>query len=94
MASIPKPLAVRKDSLLVQCCIAAAIYFIPQDAAILGIGAIAGRARSRNANAPVALQDPKAGVDSFLKSRGLADDQVQVKEGRSNWEVKLKNVYQ
>ena len=94
MTVLPKPLAIRKDSLLVQCLFAAAVYFVPQDAAMLGLVAMAGRARSRNINAPASLQDPNSHVNLFLKSRVLDADQVNIKEGGSKWEVKLKNVYQ
>ena len=94
MASLPKPIAFRSDSLLVKVTIGALIYFVPQDIALLGLGAVAGRAKSRNSNAPVALADPKKGVESYLKSRGISEENVNIKEGRSNWEVKLKSVYQ
>ena len=94
MASLPKPLAVRADSLLVKVTFAALVYFVPQDAVALGLYAIAGRAKSRNTNAPAAVSDPRAEVSAYLKARGLAHDAVQVKEGRSLWEVKLKSVYQ
>ena len=94
MASIPKPLAVRADSLLVKVTIAAAVYFIPQDAVALGLYALSGRAKSRNVNAPAVLSDPKTELGNYLKARGLEEDQVHVKEGRSLWEVKLNSVYQ
>ena len=94
MASIPKPLAVRADSLLVKVTIAAAFYFVPQDALALGLYALAARAKSRNANAPAVISDPKSELSSYLKARGLDEDKVHVKEGRSLWEVKLKSVYQ
>jgi len=89
---VPKPLAIRSDSLLVKCVIAAAVYFVPQDAVVLTLGALAGRARSRNLNAPAALADPRAAVAAFVQARGLGE--VVTVEGRSTWEVKLKNVYQ
>ena len=94
MVSLPKPIAFRTDSLLVKVTLGALIYFVPQDLALLGLGAAAGRAKSRNTNAPVALDDPKKGLDNYLKSRGITQEKVNVKEGRSQWEVKLKSVYQ
>ena len=91
---MPRPLAVRSDSLLVQCMIAAAIFFVPQDAAVLGLGVLLGRSNSRNVNAPVAVADPQTAVDNFLKSRGLTADKVDVSQGKRTWEVTINTIYQ
>ena len=92
-AVVPKPLSIRKDSLLVQCLIAAAIYFVPQDAVALGAGFFLGRAHSRGINNPQNIQEPKKAVEAYLASRGLQVDNVNVRQGSNVWEVKLKSVF-
>jgi hypothetical protein len=93
-AGMPRPLAIRTDSLLVQCIVAAGIFFVPQDIAILGLGFLLGRSHSRNVNGPVNLGNPQAAVDNFLQSRGLKADQVTFSQGSRNWEVQINSVYQ
>ena len=93
MLAIPQPLTVRTDSLLVQCMIAAGIFFVPQDLAVLGLGFFVGRANSRSRNAPGDVQDPKLAIDKFLESRGLDAAKVVVNEGRGTWKVSLNSVF-
>jgi hypothetical protein len=73
--------------------VAAAIFFVPQDAAALGLGLLLGRANSRNINAPSNVTDPQKAVDNYLKTRGIAPDKVSVSQGRT-WEVTLNTIYQ
>ncbi len=80
--------------MLVQCMIAAGVFFVPQDVAVLGLGFLVGRANSRNRNAPGNVQDPKVAIDKFLESRGLDADKVGVKQGRGTWKVSLNSVFQ
>ena len=89
---VPRPLSIRMDSLLVQCMIAAAIYFVPQDAAMLGLGLVYARSQSRNINAPANLDDPKKSLNAFLASRGLEASQVEIKQGRT-WQVKMNSMF-
>ncbi len=93
LSAMPMPLAVRTDSLLVQCMIAAGIFFVPQDAAALGLGFLIGRANSRNRNAPGNVQDPKQAIDKFLSSRGLDESKVTVKQGMGTWKVSMNSLF-
>lgn len=88
----PIPLAVRYDSLLVQCCIAAAIYFGPQDAAIAALAAISGRAYSNSVNKPSDVADPAVALDQFYAKKGLTAEAFRVAHG-STWEARFTNMY-
>jgi len=89
----PVPLSVRYDSLLVQCCIAAAIYFGPQDAALAGLAFLSGRAGSNSVNAPVDSKDPAGAIEKFYSKKGLSSESFKVKQGGSLWELKFANMY-
>jgi|LauGreDrversion4_2_1035121.scaffolds.fasta_scaffold67068_3 hypothetical protein len=89
----PVPLSVRYDSLLVQCCIAAAIYFGPQDAAIAALAFMSGRAGSNSINAAVDTKDPASALEKFYAKKGLTADAFRVKQGGSKWEAKFANMY-
>ena len=91
---VPRPLAIRSDSLLVQCLIAAGIWFVPQDAAAVTLGLLYGRSNSRNINAPANVSDPDKAVSKYLASRGISADNVDISQGSRTWEVKMKTVYQ
>lgn len=88
----PVPLAVRYDSLLVQCCIAAAIYFGPQDAALAALAAVSGRAYSNSINKPSDVADPAAALEQFYAKKGLSADAFRVAHG-STWEARFVNMY-
>ena len=89
----PVPLSVRYDSLLVQCCIAAAIYFGPQDAAIAALAFVSGRAGSNSMNAPSNIQNPESALEKFYAKKGLAADAFRLRQGGSQWELRFANVY-
>jgi hypothetical protein len=94
LATMPRPLAIRKDSLLVQCMIAAVIFFVPQDAAVLGVGLLAGRATSRNVNGPVNLETPEDSLNKFYASRGLDASKFNVVKSGNSWKANLTSIYQ
>ena len=93
IARAPIPLSVRYDSLLVQCCIAAAIYFGPQDAAVGLLAAVAGRAGSNSINRPVDVAEPAAALDAFYARKGLSADDFRVSQGGKSWEARFVNMY-
>ena len=88
----PIPLTVRYDSLLVQCCIAAAIYYGPIDAGIGALTFFNGRAYSNSINKPVDIKDPKSAVEKFCAKKGLSVDDFNVSQG-STWKLKHANAY-
>ncbi len=89
----PVPLSVRYDSLLVQCMIAAAVYFGPQDAAIGLLAAISGRAGSNSINKPADVAEPSAALDAFYAKKGLTVDDFRVSQGGRTWEARFANMY-
>ena len=89
----PIPLSVRYDSLLVQCCIAAAVYFGPQDAALGALAFLSGRAGSNSINKPVDVKDANGAVENFYAKKGLSADAFKLKQGGNQWELKFVNVY-
>ena len=90
----PIPLSVRYDSLLVQCCIAAVVYFGPQDAAIAGLAFLNGRAHSNTVNKPVSLENPNAALEKFYEQKGLDKEKLRVLGQSGNkWELRFTNVY-
>ena len=93
MVRAPVPLSVRYDSLLVQCCIAAAVYFGPQDAALGALAFLSGRAGSNSLNKPVDVKDPQAALEKFYAKKGLAPESLTVRGGGRNMEVRFANVY-
>ena len=88
----PIPLSVRYDSLLVQCMIAAGLYFGPQDAFIGALAFISGRAYSNSYNKPADVAEPSGALEKFYAKKGLSSDSFNVQTGRS-WEVKFANMY-
>ena len=88
----PIPLSVRYDSLLVQCMIAAAVYFGPQDAAVGLLAAMAGRAQSNSINRPCDVADPSSALEKFYAKKGLSADAFRVAEG-STYHVRFANMY-
>lgn len=88
----PVPLSVRYDSLLVQCLIAAAFYFGPQDAAIGLLAGISGRAASNSINRPIDVSNPSEVLDKFYAKKGLSADDLRVSQG-STWHVRFANMY-
>ncbi len=89
----PIPLSVRYDSLLVQCCIAAVVYFGPQDAAIGALAFMSGRAGSNSMNKPVDVKDASQAVEKFYAKKGLSSDAFKLKQGGNQWELKFANMY-
>jgi hypothetical protein len=89
----PIPLSVRYDSLLVQCCIAAAIYFGPQDAAVAGLAILAGRAGSNSINRPADIAEPTPALDKFYAKKGLTADDFRVSQGGKTVEARFVNMY-
>ena len=89
----PVPLSVRYDSLLVQCCIAAAVYFGPQDAVIAGLAALNGRAYSNSINRVSDVAEPSAELAKFYVKKGMSADAFTVSQGRRSLQVKFANVY-
>jgi hypothetical protein len=88
----PIPLSVRYDSLLVQCMIAAGLYFGPQDAFIGALAFLNGRAYSNSVNKPVDVADPTAALEKFYTKKGLNGEDFKVRQGRC-WEAKFTNMY-
>jgi hypothetical protein len=88
----PIPLSVRYDSLLVQCMIAAAVYFGPQDAAVAVLAAMAGRAQSNSVNKPSDVADPNASLEKFYAKKGISGDAFRV-AGGSTYHVRFANMY-
>ena len=93
MVRAPIPLSVRYDSLLVQCCIAAAIYFGPQDAAIATLAFMSGRAGSNSINKPANIKDAELALEKFYAKKGLTADAFNVRSGGKSMEVRFANVY-
>ena len=91
-ASGPIPMSVRYDSLLVQCLIAAGLYYGPQDAALGALAAISGRAYSNTYNKPVEVTDPQSAIETFYSKKGLNENDLSIKRGRS-WEVSFAKMY-
>jgi hypothetical protein len=88
----PSLISVRYDSLLVQCLIAAGIYFGPQDAALGFLAAVNGRAYSNSYNKPVEVSDPQGAIEKFYAKKGLSEADLDVRRGRS-WEVAFAKMY-
>merc|ERR1712232_269062 len=83
----PKPLSLRYDSLMVQCTIAAIVYFVPQDVVVLG-GLLWNWHATSSAISPKSKQqDAEAALERFKAKKGL--DNVSVSRGRSTWYVSV-----
>jgi hypothetical protein len=91
--STPVPLSVRYDSLLVQCCIAAVLYYGPIDAAVVTLGVLNGRAHSNSINRPSDVKNPESAVEAFCAKKGLNQDTFNVLRGGRQWELKFANAY-
>merc|ERR1719231_802200 len=77
--SYPKTLSVRYDGLVMQCIIAALVYFVPQDAILLlGVGWI-WHAKSTTISPIRHFKDVDAAVDSWKEMKGI--EHVTVSEG-------------
>eukprot|EP00420_Gonyaulax_spinifera_P036312 CAMPEP_0197885060 /NCGR_PEP_ID=MMETSP1439-20131203/11299_1 /TAXON_ID=66791 /ORGANISM="Gonyaulax spinifera, Strain CCMP409" /LENGTH=136 /DNA_ID=CAMNT_0043504813 /DNA_START=20 /DNA_END=427 /DNA_ORIENTATION=+ len=82
-SSSPAPLSLRMDSLMVKCCIAAVVYFAPQDVVFLG-GLFWVWHSKASAISPKKVQkDADAAVEEFKAKKGL--EEVKVSKGRSTW---------
>lgn len=89
----PVPLSVRYDSLLVQCMIAAGLYFGPQDAALGLLAAVSGRAGSNSVNKPSDIADPSSALEKFYAKKGLSNNDLRVSQGSKTWEARFVNMY-
>ena len=87
-------MSVRYDSLLVQCGIAALVYFVPQDAFILSLAVLNGRAYSNSHSKPVELDNAQDAVSKFYAKKGLSAEafRVQGQTGK-NWQLQFANMY-
>lgn len=93
-ARSPIPLAVRYDSLLVQCGIAALVYFVPQDAFIAGLAIISGRAYSNSYNKATSVESAPAALEKFYAKKGLDAEQFRVLgQSGNHWQVEFTNKY-
>lgn len=90
----PIPMTVRYDSLLVQCGIAALVYFVPQDAFIAALAIMNGRAYSNSINRASRVEKPSEAVEKFCAKKGLSTDAFRVmgQSGR-HWELEFANRY-
>merc|ERR1719385_24607 len=83
----PKPLSIRMDGLMVQCVVAALVYFVPQDIVFLS-GLLYKWHADATSVAPKQKQaDAEAALAEFKAKKGLED--VQISKGRSTWYVSL-----
>ncbi|KAF4710144.1 hypothetical protein FOZ62_017096, partial [Perkinsus olseni] len=62
---------LRYDSLLWQCTIAAAIWFVPQDIAAVSAFLLYGRSKSRTINQPVYVDNVDAAANEYFQRKGL-----------------------
>ncbi|CEL99616.1 unnamed protein product [Vitrella brassicaformis CCMP3155] len=89
MSSLPV-LSFRMDSLLVQCVISAAIYYVPQDAAALigayWVGSTFGRKKVGTAKS---VSDGDVALKAFMESRQLEADKVRVGKFGNTWSVQM-----
>merc|ERR1719162_204858 len=81
----PVPLSIRKDSLFVQCTIAALVYFVPQDVVILGPLFWSWHSTASAINPKKKQPDAEAALEAFKAKKGL--DKLDVSRGRSTWYV-------
>mmetsp|Transcript_17151 Transcript_17151/g.30079 ORF Transcript_17151/g.30079 Transcript_17151/m.30079 type:complete len:121 (+) Transcript_17151:74-436(+) len=85
--SSPRPLSIRGDSLMVQCVVAALVYFVPQDIVFLG-GLFWSWHTTASLTSPKAKQaDADSAVEEFKAKKGL--EKVSVYKGRSTWQVSI-----
>merc|ERR1712183_648190 len=86
-SSMPSTLSVRWDGLFIQCCVAAIIYFVPQDAVFLA-GVLWVTHSTASAISPkTKTADVDAAVEQFKAKKGL--ESVKVIKGRSGGFVSL-----
>merc|ERR1719409_685149 len=82
--AMPKVLSTRFDSLMMQCTIAAVMYFVPQDLVFLaGVGWI-WHTKAKSISPCKKQADAAAAVEEFKAKKGI--DSVKVTEGRT-WRV-------
>merc|ERR1712107_441201 len=76
MATGPVPLSIRMDGLFTQCCIAAVIYFVPQDLVFVG-GLLAHWHSRASAISPCKThKDVDEAIEEYKAKKGL--DKVKV----------------
>merc|ERR1712232_1189481 len=79
--AMPKVLTTRFDSLMMQCTIAAVMYFVPQDIVFLaGVGWI-WHTKAKSISPCKRQADAAAAVEEFKAKKGI--DSVKVAEGRT-----------
>lgn len=86
--TMPIPMSLRMDSLMVKCVIAALIYFVPQDVVFLAGLLKNWRATSNQVSCPQWHEDPDAAVEAFKAKKGL--DDVKVQKGKWTHVVTMK----
>ncbi|KEP67297.1 UNVERIFIED_CONTAM: hypothetical protein HHA_223485 [Hammondia hammondi] len=85
-------LTFRADSLLVQCCIAACVWYGPQDAAAVGLMYWLGRQHGRKVTPPHKLaSDGQTALQEFLRRKNLTSQQVAVDWKGANGYVNLRS---
>lgn len=83
-------LTFRTDSLLVKCCVAAVIYYVPQDAAALGGAIWLDRQRSKTIGPSRSVSDMEKSWDSFLARKGLSEKDFDMKRSKNLWVASLR----
>merc|ERR1712060_528945 len=84
----PRPLSIRMDSLMMQCVVAALIYFVPQDLVFVGGLLMAWHSKAKCISPCKKQADVEAAVEAFKEKKGL--EEVQVSKGSRTWRVSLK----
>ncbi|KAF4745749.1 hypothetical protein FOZ63_018366 [Perkinsus olseni] len=85
---------LRYDSLLWQCTIAAAIWFVPQDIAAVSAFLLYGRSKSRTINQPVYVDNVDAAANEYFQRKGLDPSKMMmVRKSSKVTEVKYSDMY-
>eukprot|EP00930_Biecheleria_cincta_P011461 TRINITY_DN11429_c0_g1_i2.p1 TRINITY_DN11429_c0_g1~~TRINITY_DN11429_c0_g1_i2.p1 ORF type:complete len:144 (+),score=36.69 TRINITY_DN11429_c0_g1_i2:61-432(+) len=83
----PRPLSIRGDGLMIQCVVAALVYFVPQDAVFLGGLFWTWHNYGAKAAPKQKQADAEAALEEFKAKKGLED--VKISKGRSTWYVRV-----
>mmetsp|Transcript_81326 Transcript_81326/g.175742 ORF Transcript_81326/g.175742 Transcript_81326/m.175742 type:complete len:122 (-) Transcript_81326:63-428(-) len=85
--SSPKPLSMRWDGLMMQCVVAAVVYFVPQDLIFVG-GLFASWHAQASTISPCQKQsDAEGAVAAWKAKKGL--ENVDVYKGSRTWQVSM-----
>mmetsp|Transcript_110272 Transcript_110272/g.355632 ORF Transcript_110272/g.355632 Transcript_110272/m.355632 type:complete len:122 (-) Transcript_110272:6-371(-) len=85
--AFPKLMSIRYDGLFIKCCVAALVYFVPQDVVILGGLFWSWHSASSSISPKKKQADAEAALEAFKAKKGL--DDLKVYKGRSTWHVTL-----